>query len=214
MSDQPNDKTTIEILEDGPFIVKGLTSLKSSRGDKLETEKTAALCRCGSSSNKPFCDGTHKKIGFSGKRETDKPLGREKEYPGGGITVHDNRLICSHAAECVNNLPSVFRLGDRPWIAPDNSSADDVISVVRKCPSGALSYTAEGTTHRDFDHATEIIVTENGPYNVTGHIELKIEDELKPPSTEHYVLCRCGASKNKPYCDGSHKDVGFKDGSD
>jgi CDGSH-type Zn-finger protein len=214
MSDQSNDKAAIEIMDDGPFIVKGLTTLKNSRGDKLQIEKTAALCRCGSSSNKPFCDGMHKKVGFSGKRETDKPLGREKEYPGEEITVHDNRLICSHAAECVSNLPNVFRLGDRPWIAPDNASIEEVITVIKKCPSGALSYTAEGTTHRDIDLATEIVVTKNGPYNVTGHIELKIEGELKPPSTEHYVLCRCGASKNKPYCDGSHKEVDFNDDAD
>lgn len=211
MSTESNEKITIEITDDGPFIVKGSATLKNSRGDKLEAKKTAALCRCGSSSDKPFCDGTHKEVGFSGKRETDKPIDREKEYTGKEITVHDNRLICSNAGECVENLPSVFRSGESPWIAPDNAGAEEVISTIKKCPSGALSYTVDGATHRDFDHPPEIIVTKDGPYRVTGYIELKIEDELKPPSREHYVLCRCGASKNKPYCDGSHSEVNFKD---
>ncbi|GJM16549.1 MAG: hypothetical protein DHS20C13_18760 [Thermodesulfobacteriota bacterium] len=210
----PGDKSknvTIDILEDGPLIVKGIRSLTNSKGEEVETEKVTALCRCGYSSNKPYCDGTHKKVGFSGKREIDKPINKEREYAGEDIAVYDNRVICSHAAECVKNLPNVFRLGERPWITPDNASVEEVISVVKKCPSGALSYSVNGTHQRDFEQDPEIIITKNGPYNVTGSIEIKVEDELQPPSKEHYVLCRCGASKNKPYCDGSHADAGFKD---
>jgi len=209
MSDDKN--ITIEILEDGPFIVKGLTSLKNSKSESLEASETIALCRCGQSANKPFCDGTHKKIGFSGQREIDKPLHKEREYAGADISVFDNRVICSHAGECVSNLPSVFRLSESPWIAPDNASVEENISVIRKCPSGALSYSVGGEQKRDFESQTEILVTKNGPYNVTGGIEIKVEDELQPPSKDHYVLCRCGASKNKPYCDGSHSDAGFRD---
>jgi len=210
MSDE-DQGIRIEILEDGPLIVKGIRSLTNSKGEEVETEKVTALCRCGHSSNKPYCDGTHKKVSFSGKREIDKPINKEREYAGKDISVFDNRVICSHAGECVRNLPKVFRLGERPWIATDNASVEEVISVVRKCPSGALSYSVEATHQRDFEHHPEIIITKNGPYNVTGDIEIKVEDELQPPSKEHYVLCRCGASKNKPYCDGSHGDAGFKD---
>lgn len=54
------------------------------------------------------------------------------------ITIHDKRKICSHAAECVNNLPSVFRLNSRPWIDPDGASSEEIIDSIRKCPSGAL----------------------------------------------------------------------------
>lgn len=201
----------IEIMEDGPFIVKGLGKLRNSQGGELPVGETAALCRCGSSRNKPFCDGSHKKTGFTGKRETDKPIDKEKQYEGAEITIHDNRLVCSHAAECVNNLPSVFRREERPWITPDMAGADEIISVIKKCPSGALSYTINGAHYRDFGFETAITITKNGPYQVAGDIELNIDQELQPPSSEHYVLCRCGASGNKPYCDGSHKVIGFAD---
>ncbi len=211
MSNRSDNNIIIEIMEDGPLIVKGLGTLKNSKGDELEIDKVVALCRCGDSSNKPFCDGTHKKVSFSGKREIDKPLNKEREYEGAEIDVYDNRVICSHAGECVSNLPSVFRLGERPWIAPDNAGVDEVVSVVKKCPSGALSYSIEGKHERDFDHSPQISIAKNGPYNVAGNIEIKIEESLQPPSKEHFALCRCGASKNKPYCDGSHSDAGFKD---
>ncbi|MEM7008499.1 MAG: CDGSH iron-sulfur domain-containing protein [Thermodesulfobacteriota bacterium] len=211
MSDESDIKVSIEIMEDGPLLVKKLTSLKNSKGENIETQKITALCRCGASSNKPFCDGSHRKVNFSGQRETDKPIDKEREYAGKEITVYDNRLICSHAAECVKNLPEVFRLGDRPWIAPDNASPDEIISVVKKCPSGALSYSLGGDHVRDFGLPIEIDIAKDGPYNVTGNIVINVEDHLEPPSKEHYALCRCGASKNKPYCDGSHADAHFKD---
>lgn len=210
MSDE-DQGIRIEILEDGPLIVKELTTLKNSKGKNIEVSETLALCRCGQSANKPLCDGTHKKVGFSGKREIDKPINKEREYAGENIAVYDNRVICSHAGECVGNLPNVFRLGESPWIAPDNATVEEVISVVHKCPSGALSYSVDGTQQRDFEHRAEILIAKNGPYNVTGNIEIKVEEDLQPPSREHYALCRCGASKNKPYCDGSHGDIGFKD---
>ncbi|MCK5390859.1 MAG: CDGSH iron-sulfur domain-containing protein [Deltaproteobacteria bacterium] len=211
MNDRPANGITIEIMEDGPLIVKGLTILKNSKGEEVEAEKITALCRCGGSPNKPFCDGTHKKVGFFANRETDKPIDKEREYQGEDIAIYDNRVICSHAGECVRNLPSVFRLGERPWIAPDNASVEEIISVIKKCPSGALSYSVQSTHQRDFDHSPEIVITKNGPYSVTGNIKINIEEDLQPPSREHFALCRCGASKNKPYCDGSHTEAGFTD---
>jgi uncharacterized Fe-S cluster protein YjdI len=66
------------------------------------------------------------------------------------IIVHDNRKICSHAAECVKNLPSVFRLNTKAWIDPDAATAEKVIDTIRKCPSGALSYSIDGNEYRDF----------------------------------------------------------------
>ena len=201
----------IEIMEGGPLIVKGLKTLKNSKGEQIEIDDVIALCRCGDSENKPFCDGTHKKVGFSGKREIDKPINKEREYEGSQISVYDNRVICSHAAECVKNLPSVFRLGERPWIAPDSASAEEVIATVKKCPSGALSYSVDGEHIRDFGQSPEIIIAKDGSYNVEGSIQINIKEDLQPPSKEHFALCRCGASKNKPYCDGSHKEINFVD---
>lgn len=208
---EKQDDIRIEIMEDGPLIVKGLKTLKNSKGEQVEVDDVIALCRCGDSSNKPFCDGTHKKVGFSGKREIDKPIKKEREYSGKDVDIYDNRVICSHAGECVRGLPSVFRLGERPWIAPDNATAQEVISTIKKCPSGSLSYSIEGKHVRDFDHPSEILIAKDCPYNVEGFIQINIEKDMQPPSKEHFALCRCGASNNKPYCDGSHSDAGFKD---
>lgn len=98
----------------------------------------------------PFVTVVIKKLAF-----------QEREYGGEDIAIYDNRVICSHAGECGSNLPSVFRLGEHSWIAPDNASVEEVISVIKKCPSGALSYSVQGTHQRDFDHSPEIIITKN-----------------------------------------------------
>lgn len=174
-------------------------------------KETMSLCRCGASANKPYCDGSHVVEEFSGKREIEKPLHKERTYVGEKITIHDNRRICSHAAECVDRLPSVFRKEGRPWIDPDGDDVEKIIDVVARCPSGALSYTIDGVHHRDQEREPAIHIARDGPYNIVGGIELQIPDELQPPSREHYSLCRCGASKIKPYCDGSHSSVEFRD---
>ena len=88
--DQKNTNQTvvIEAKGNGPLIVKGLKILLDSSGDEIPiTTPVIALCRCGASENKPFCDGTHSKIGFSGKRITDKPVDKEREYAGKNITA-------------------------------------------------------------------------------------------------------------------------------
>lgn len=204
-------KATIDISENGPFIINGLKTFRNSKGEQIEVKEKMALCRCGGSSNKPFCDGTHSKTGFTGQREKDINMHREKSYDGKEVTINDNRAICSHAAECVNNLNSVFDTNKKPWIAPDKAPAEEIMKVIKKCPSGALSYTVGGKTIRNFDRDEEIVISKDGPYNVVGRIRLNIGDDLQPPASEHYALCRCGASKNKPYCDGSHSETGFKD---
>ena len=206
-----SEKATIDISGNGPFIVTGLGSLKNSKGESIECKEKLALCRCGGSSNKPFCDGTHSKNGFSGERLSDNDIHRERSYQGKDITVNDNRTICSHSAECVKNLNKVFNSDRKPWISPDNATPEEIMNVIKKCPSGALSYTINGKQVRNFDRDQEIIISRNGPYNVKGGIQLNIDDDQKPPASEHFTLCRCGASKNKPYCDGSHSEINFKD---
>ena len=130
----------IEIMEDGPLIVKGLKTFKNSKGEQVEVDDVIALCRCGDSANKPFCDGTHKKVGFSGKREIDKPIDKEREYEGSQISVFDNRVICSHAAECVKKLDKpciAFKIMGAGRIDPvmafefafENIKPDDVVNV-------------------------------------------------------------------------------------
>ena len=202
---------SIDVMPDGPLIVKNLEKLSNSSGQAVEVKAITALCRCGASKNKPYCDGSHKGINFSGERETDRDLLREKAYSGENIVIHDNRTICSHAAECVKSLNSVFDLEKRPWINPDGADNAAIIDLIRRCPSGALSYTLNDKQHRDVERPPQVQITRNGPYNVSGNIALNVEQDIQPPSQEHFSLCRCGASKNKPYCDGSHHTISFRD---
>jgi NADH dehydrogenase/NADH:ubiquinone oxidoreductase subunit G len=98
-----------------------------------------------------------------------------------------------------------------PWINPDNQDSDDTINVIKTCPSGALSYTKDDVLSKDWDRESAITVSKDGPYDVVGYIDLKDPDGNKSESKEHYTLCRCGHSKNKPFCNGRHWYVKFKD---
>jgi CDGSH-type Zn-finger protein len=205
---------TIDVSTDGPYLVRGLAALRNSRGESLETQGTIALCRCGGSANKPFCDGTHKRIGFVGRSESDPSKRSTREYTGAEITIHDRRWICSHAAECVDGLPTVWRKGEKPWIVPDAGGVPQIVEVIRRCPSGALSYSMGGTEIQgpEASRPPTVTLARNGPYHVTGGPVLRDPSGIEPPVREHYVLCRCGQSKNKPFCDGQHAIVGFDDG--
>jgi len=222
-------KPKILPLPNGPYYLindmepKVVENLKNFKGEPLSTTVGIALCRCGKSNRKPFCDGTHSIIGFSSQNvnlnenDTNKLTikNKRRDYVGKEITIHDNRKICSHAKECVNNLPSVFKLGSKPWIDSDGSKMQDIINTVRKCPSGALSYSIDGIEYRDPKEQRDPILTvlKNGPYYITGGIDL-IGENIEfgeGASKEHYTLCRCGASENKPFCDGTHRTINFKD---
>lgn len=85
------------------------------------------------------------------------------------------------------------------------------MATIKKCPSGALSYTIDELEYRDQTREPRITVSKDGPYYVSGRIELKGEPRGEGASEEHYALCRCGASGNKPFCDGSHWRIQFKD---
>ena len=205
-----DDKPSIKLAPDGPYLVKRLKRLSNQKG-AIDTRETIALCRCGKSANKPFCDGTHSKIEFSSAKLEDRVTDKRENYDAGDTTIHDNRGICSHAGYCTNGLPSVFRLKTEPWIDPDGATPDATKATIQKCPSGALSYTAGGVEHRDREGDPAIFVSPNGPYVVTGGPELLDTDRGEGVSTEHYTLCRCGGSKNKPFCDGSHWYIKFSD---
>ena len=210
-SDGTGDSPTIVCKENGPYIVKGLDELTGPAGDRVPAKPVMALCRCGGSASKPFCDGTHAKNGFSGERLSDGSNDRRDTYAGKAITIHDNRGICSHAGVCTDRLAAVWRLGEEPWIDPDGASAEAIIEAVRACPSGALGYLIGGEEATASDRGPAIKVSRDGPYHVTGGIALADAAQGTVGAREHYTLCRCGASKNKPYCDGSHSQAGFKD---
>ncbi len=204
-------KPSIEPTLDGPYLVKHLSDLKNSRGETIETRPEMRLCRCGGSANKPFCDGTHARIGFSSAKIEGRVPDRLDDYEGKGITIHDNRGVCAHSGFCSDNLPYVFKMGEEPWIDPNTADPEKMAETINLCPSGALSYSKDGVLYKDQDRKPSIIVSKDGPYHVAGEPELKDYAGSTPESKEHYTLCRCGASKNKPFCSGAHWYIKFKD---
>lgn len=199
---------TIQPADNGPYLVKGAMSiLRMADGRQFEAKSSCALCRCGGSRNKPFCDGTHKANGFtSAKGEGGQP-DRIDHYPGKNITIHDNRGLCAHAGECTDNLPDVFRIGHEPWIDPDGADAARVAAVIKRCPSGALGYTLNERLYRDTGDPESIAFAPNGPYVVCG---AQLTGVVPPQGfSDHCTLCRCGGSKNKPFCDGTHWNLKF-----
>lgn len=144
-----------------------------------------------------------------------------RDYPTEGITVHWGAEVCQHSGICAATLPRVFRPQERPWIRADHADADTLAQAIDRCPSGALSYTrttSEGahqmTTDADAPEAAApqvtITPTEDGPYEVRGPVSLLTSDGRPLREGEKLFLCRCGQSAKKPYCDGSHKRVGFR----
>ncbi len=205
-----DNKPNITPAPDGPYIVKNLKSLTNQKGS-INIEETIALCRCGQSSNKPYCDGTHAKTGFTSVNQKQLLENKQDHYVGKKITIHDNRSICAHAGYCTDNLSSVFRMKQEPWIDPDAASKNEIIAAVKKCPSGALSYTIDNIESHNQDNEPGIFIAPNGPYVVSGCPDLDATIWAEGSAKQQYTLCRCGASNNKPFCDGSHWSIEFKD---
>jgi CDGSH-type Zn-finger protein len=204
-----SDDVKIEERENGPLVVSGAASLEGPDGP-IEVKPVMALCRCGASKNKPFCDGGHTDAGFESRG--GKPAGRDRviTYSGAEVSVNFNPLLCSHAAECGRLASNIFNPAQNPWVQPDLGTRDQVEAVVAACPSGALSIATDaGPVHRFADRA-QIVVEQNGPYWVKD-IPALTDARAEGASDDKFVLCRCGLSGNKPYCDGSHRDAKWQD---
>lgn len=204
-------KAKIQCAQNGPLIIDGVHSLKRLGSETFyDTEDRMALCRCGKSTNKPFCDGTHAKTGFEDSKHADRTPDRRVNYKGKRVTIHDNRGICAHAGICTDRLAAVFRYGQEPWIDPDGASIEEIDAIIQTCPSGALSYSVDGTEQiLNYPGEPQIFVAPGGPYAVKGSIELDGVEWGEGARRGCFDLCRCGQSKNKPFCDGSHWDTEF-----
>ncbi len=208
-----SDQVVIEQRENGPLVVKNLGNLQLADGSAAEVKQVIALCRCGGSQNKPFCDGTHAKNGFDSARADVADRDKARAYEGKDVTIYYNRLLCSHAGECAKRAPSVFDPKQRPWIQPDNGSEDEIREVMQACPSGALRYARTGDDPELLaGPEVSIGIEKDGPYHVR-NIPVSVDYWAEGQSEAKYVLCRCGKSGNKPFCDGSHVDEGWSDGS-
>ena len=210
-------KPKITAFENGPFLILNIEKLVNSKGEDLACTAETYLCRCGGSADKPYCDKTHETNGFSSQNE-EKILHNETiEYEGTEITIFDNRNICSHRGYCSAELSTVFTDG-KPWINPDGDSVEKIIAICDKCPSGALSYALHGSKRNQGaeDEVPRVRLAErhfgyHGPYDVVGKIEVDSPGSRSPESPVKMTLCRCGHSKNKPFCDGEHYNHQFED---
>jgi CDGSH-type Zn-finger protein/truncated hemoglobin YjbI len=210
----------IQTARNGPYLATNVR-LRDYLGQEIAAPPQVALCRCGGSAAKPTCDGTCASNGFTDAKDPKRVPDRLDTYAGVQLTILDNRGICQHSGLCTDRLATVFRAGQEPFVAPSGARQDEIISVVRNCPSGALSFAIDGTVARgqtDWGGTREpaIEVTRNGPYRVTGGIEVTDADGTPVPrsegaSLEHYAVCRCGHSQNKPFCSGMHWYVDFRD---
>jgi CDGSH-type Zn-finger protein/truncated hemoglobin YjbI len=211
--------TTIRAAPNGPYLVTNAERLTDWLGVPVVALPQIALCRCGASALKPFCDGAHVEIGFTDAKDPDRVTDRRDRYIGQQVTILDNRGLCAHSGFCTDGLASVFRLGEEPFVAPSGGRMDEIVSAVRACPSGALSLALgdrEDRARVDQEREPAIEVSKDGPYRITGGIPLEdgygsAVERNQGASLEHYSLCRCGHSQNKPFCSGRHWDIGFRD---
>ena len=134
------------------------------------------------------------------------------DYAGEKITVHYDVKRCIHSAECSRGLPKVFNPQRKPWIDPNEASADTIAEVIMRCPTGALHFTRQDDASPEPvpEHNT-ISVFPNGPLILRGDLEVQGPDGSVMLKDTRIALCRCGASNNKPFCDGSHAKVEFQD---
>ena len=131
-------------------------------------------------------------------------MARAKEYEGKDIIVSFDMKRCIHARNCFLKLPDVFDPAQRPWVQPDKAPAEEITAMIRSCPSGALAFRYKDGRTEAAPKINRVAILENGPLAITGDLTLE-GDNTEPRLT----LCRCGLSKNKPYCDYSHVEGGF-----
>ena len=133
-----------------------------------------------------------------------------KTYRGQDIDVTFDLKRCIHAAECGRRLQVVFDVNKRPWVQPDNASADQVQETIDHCPSGALQYVRhDGGAEEKRPEKNIIVVTDSGEYQIHGDVELITIDGETIAEEYRLTLCRCGESNNKPFCDNSHRKARF-----
>jgi uncharacterized Fe-S cluster protein YjdI len=140
-----------------------------------------------------------------------------KEYSNEEITIVWKPKLCMHSRLCFNGLPDVFDPQARPWVNTEGADSKRIAEQVKKCPSGALTfyYNDENKQAVQADKqapagATEAEVIPNGPLMVKGTIVLKDGQGNTSVQEKLTAFCRCGASSNKPFCDGSHKKIAFE----
>jgi CDGSH-type Zn-finger protein/uncharacterized Fe-S cluster protein YjdI len=221
----------IVVKRNGPYAVTGgvplvrKTQVVSEHGEPLtwrkgETlpipEDTYFLCRCGQSADFPFCDGTHRRVGFDGTESADTgpTAARCTPFPGGvRIIVSKDPSLCTSSGFC--GLRDMG-MGELVVRTKDTKIRSLVMAMVERCPSGSLTYCLEaGGPDIEPDLPAEVAVTTEttsagpiaGPLWVSGGIPVERSDGQPFETRNRVTLCNCGRSRNKPVCDGTHRDL-------
>lgn len=143
--------------------------------------------------------------------EARRQPGVERIYQNDQIAVYWEPKICNHTGNCFRSLPEVFQPQNRPWVLVDAASADKIAEVVMTCPTGALHFERfDGGPQESQLEETTIDARPNGPLHIRGRVRIVGPDDNLIRDDTRVALCRCGASENKPFCDGSHRRVGFR----
>jgi CDGSH-type Zn-finger protein len=212
----------IDVMPHGPYEVSGDVPLRPKTeaygrdgeplswkiGDRLDHPSTYYLCRCGQSENKPFCDGTHSFDMFDGTEtaSTDTAAERFEIHEGPGVTVLKDGERCIHSHFCNIEVTNWFEM------IPDTDDPRvrvQLVGMIEHCPSGALSYELDGEPIEP-DLPPQVSPIPNGPLFVSGGVPIERADGEPLEVCNRVTLCRCGQSSNKPLCDGTHAEIGFK----
>lgn len=222
----------IKISKNGPYLVSGRLSIQEEvivtdaegysyewhTGQKHPIQGNYALCRCGKSNNKPFCDGTHKKVNFDGTETASREpyLEQAERINGPELELTDAQKLCAFARFC-ERAGGIWNLVHKP----DSPKAKGIaIEEAGNCPSGRLVVWDKNRERIEPKFEPSIGLVEDpqegvqGPIWVRGHIPVESADGITYEIRNSITLCRCGRSSNKPLCDGSHCDTGFKTLSD
>ncbi len=220
----------VVVTRNGPYLVSGALPLARQtivadqeggsqqwrESQPFPRQESYALCRCGHSGTKPFCDGTHKKIGFDGTETADRRPYREQAQltEGPVLALSDAESLCAFARFCDPN--------GQVWSQVERTDETEVrtnfVRQVNNCPSGRL-VAWDRATGKPIEHhlPLSIGVIEDPPEGVSGPLWLRggipviAADGFAYEVRNRVTLCRCGASKHKPFCDGSHAAVKFRD---
>lgn len=223
-----DSKMKIKVLKDGPYRVMGNIPLYRKsiiHKDKLyvlkttevvETDDTYHLCRCGFSAHKPFCDGAHIAAGFDGTETADKTdyADRAGMLIGEDVDLLDDDR-CAFARFCHRERGDVWELTEQ---SSDPENKREAIEGASECPSGRLvSVLKNGElVEKDLEASISIIQDPQQKVSaglfVNGYIPIEDADGKLYEVRNRIALCRCGASKNKPFCDAAHVSIGFNDG--
>jgi CDGSH-type Zn-finger protein len=227
------DEPRIVVTKNGPYRVEGGVPLlrtaivETQLGEPVAwdegpgftppTDGVYELCRCGQSATKPFCDKACEQVPFDGTEVADRgPISARRETWEGEAdhVLYDDLSLCTHAGFCRNVRTGVWELVEE---ADDPDSAEEFRAMVSRCPSGRLAYAilpdAE-PVETVFDPSPSIGIIPDASIWARGGIPIVSEDGTPYEVRNRQTLCRCGYSRNKPFCDGSHKDRGFVDPAD